>query len=75
MTDMIASGDYVSFRMTGYRPTRYGCTRVFGHVVGPAKDGRGYLVDVKGNPKSKHATECRDRRVRVELNNITKECG
>lgn len=66
-------GDRVRFRMSGYRPDRYGYWTATGIVVG--WDGRGWLVQKIGVPDSVHACEKNSSVVRVEADNIEKEVG
>lgn len=77
--DQIAIGDYVSFKMNGYEPSRSGYWRAFGTVLRIVHGHLGvtpytyYIVSMIGNPTSVHACEQKDREVRVESNNLTKE--
>lgn len=66
-------GDRVSFMMNGYQPNKHGHWTAYGTVIEPTRDGRGWLVRLKGNPASVHACATLSGVVRVQADNIKEE--
>lgn len=71
VTGDLPPGAPVSFKMHGYRATRYGYVRVFGEIVRQISD-HAYLVEVTRPDPRDHCAFV-GQRVRVELDNLCRE--
>lgn len=69
MTNEIPRGTTVTFNMRGYRPSRYGSTKVTGRLCRLSADGQAYIVQITG-PDRKDWGVMIGEYVRVDKDNI-----